>query len=65
MLTETLCSKHYVNLSKGVKQGCGLSLLLFNVYTEEAMKEFSTISTYIVIINSKLYKAMCFADDML
>lgn len=36
---------------KGVKQGCGLSLLLFDLYIRDAMKKFSETSGNGVRIN--------------
>ena len=51
-------------IGKGVRQGCSLSPLLFNIYVEEAMKEFSAKCTHGIKINGELYQTIRFADDI-
>lgn len=51
-------------IGKGVRQGCGLSPLLFNIYIEEAIQEFLATNSHGIKVNGKLYSTIRFADDI-
>ena len=53
----------WVHLKKGVRQGCVLSPLLFNMYTEELSKRIKQEGLGIKIGNEKL-GALLYADDV-
>jgi len=50
-------------IAKGVKQGCNLSPTLFNLYTEEALKEIRKENIEGVKIGGILVQMLRFADD--
>lgn len=41
-----------VKIGKGVKQGCIISLMLFNLYTEQAMKELKEVQMWGLIVTA-------------
>ncbi|VVC26495.1 Reverse transcriptase domain [Cinara cedri] len=51
-------------IKKGVRQGCILSRMLFNLYIEEAMKELRAEIQKRVRIGRKMFTALRFADDI-
>ena len=55
-----------LNINKAVKQGCGLSPTLFNLYINQLIREWkSTIITGFKICNNKILKTMLYADDQM
>lgn len=44
--------------NRGIKQGCGLSSVLFNIYIKEAIKVFQAVSVHEVEANCVLYTIM-------
>lgn len=63
--SKNLNKRHqkYVLIRKGVRKGCSLSHLLFNILIESAMKMFKTKSK-VVKINGKLIHSIRFANDI-
>ena len=53
----------YVELGRGVRQGCTLSPLLFNLYTEELMHRVKRVGNGIQIGDEKL-SILMYADDI-
>ena len=52
------------NIQKGVRQGCSLSTLLFNLYIEQAVKKVKEKYGKGVRIQGETYKMLRFADDI-
>lgn len=52
-----------VQIKRGVRQGCVLSPLLFNIYSEEIFKEALTTEKEGIIINGRVINNIRFADD--
>src|SRR6218665_1446379 len=51
------------SIGRGVRQGCPLSPILFNLYIEELVREALQDSEEGVTVGGKLIKALRFADD--
>ena len=51
-------------ISMGVRQGCSLSPVLFNIYTEAMMQEAFSKLEEVVRAEGKLVKSVRIADDM-
>ena len=55
-----------VHINKGVRQGCGLSPVLFNMYFNKIIQEFKTvIKKGIQLTNRKLVNTILYADDQI
>jgi hypothetical protein len=55
-----------VHTNKGVRQGCGLLLALFNIYINAFVQEFKTvIKKGIQLNNRKLVNTVLYADDQI
>jgi len=55
-----------IHINKGVRQGCGLSPVLFNIYINKIIQEFKTvIKKGIQINNRKLVNTILYADDQI
>ena len=55
-----------IHINKGVRQECGLSPVLFNIYINKITQEFKTvIKKGIQLNNRKLVKAILYADDQI
>jgi len=55
-----------IHLNKGVRQGCGLSLVLFNTYINKIMQEIKTvIKKGIQLNNTKLVNLILYAEDQI
>ena len=53
-----------IHINKGVRQGCGLSHVLFNIYINKIIQEFKTIiKKGIQQNNRKLVNTILYADD--
>ena len=50
-------------IGKGVQQGCPLSIILFNIYIEEMIREAIKETTEGIKEGGKLTNALRFADD--
>jgi hypothetical protein len=55
-----------IHINKGVRQGCGLSPVLFNIYIHKIIQEFKTvINMGIQLNNRKLVNTILYADDQI
>ena len=55
-----------IHISKGVRQGCGLSPVLFNIYINKIRQEFKpVIKQGIQLNNMKLVNTILYADDQI
>jgi hypothetical protein len=55
-----------ISINKGVRQGCGLSPVLFNIYINKIVQEFKTvIKKGIQLNNKKLVNTILYADDQI
>ena len=55
-----------IYINKRVRQGCGLSLLLFNIYINKIIQEFKiVIKKGIQLNNRKLVNTILYADDQI
>ena len=55
-----------IHVNKGVRQGCGLSPVLFNVCINKIIQEFKTaIKKGIQLNNRKLVNTILYADDQI
>ena len=53
-----------IHINKGVRQGCGLLVLLFNIYINKIIQEFKTvIKKGIQLNNRKIANTILYADD--
>jgi len=53
-----------IHINKAVRQGCGLSPVLFNIYINKIIQEFETlIKKGIQLNNRKLVNTILYADD--
>jgi hypothetical protein len=53
-----------INANKGVRQGCGLSSDLFNIYINKAIKEWKqTTQSGIQLGSGKMIQTILYADD--
>jgi hypothetical protein len=50
-------------IRRGVRQGCILSLLIFNLYSEEIMSKASEEVEEGIVINGKIINNLRYADD--
>ena len=59
-ISEPIC------INKGVRQGCGLSPVLFNIYINKIIQEFKiVIKKGIQLNNRKLVNTILYADDQI
>ncbi|KAI5735070.1 hypothetical protein M8J77_013749 [Diaphorina citri] len=49
---------------KGVRQGCIISPILFNIYVEQIIKESITEEPYGILINNRIVNNLRYADDL-
>jgi len=62
MFSETVSEPKQIN--KGIKQGCGLSPVMFNVDIGKILQEFKmVINKGIHLTNRKIINTMLYADD--
>ena len=55
-----------IHTNKGVRQGCGLSPVLFNIYINKIIQKFKTvIKKGIQLNNRKLVNTILYADQIL
>ena len=55
-----------IHINTGVRQGCGLSSVLFNIYINKIIQEFKTvIKKGIQLNNRKLVNTTLYADDQI
>jgi hypothetical protein len=55
-----------IHINKRVRQGCGVSPALFNIYINAIVQEFKTvIKTGIQLNNGKLVNTILYADDQI
>ena len=55
-----------IHINKGVRQGCGLSPVLFNIYIHKIIQEFKiVIKKGIQLNNRKLVNTILYADDQI
>ena len=55
-----------IYINKGVRQGCGLSPILFNIYINKIIQEFKiVIKKGIQLNNRKLVNTVLYADDQI
>jgi hypothetical protein len=55
-----------IYINKGVRQGCGISPVLFNIYINKIIQEFKTlIKKGIQLNNKKLTNILVNADDQI
>ena len=63
-LNDGISEPIYIN--KGVRQGCGLSSVLFNIYINKIIREFKiVIKKGIQLNNRKLVNTILYADDQI
>jgi len=61
---DSISEPIYIN--KRVRQGCGLSPVLFNIYINKIIQEFETvIKKGIQLNNRKLVNTILYADDQI
>jgi hypothetical protein len=64
MFSDTVSKPKQIN--KGVRQGCGLSPVLFKVDISKILQEFKTvINKGIHLTNRKIINTMLYADDQM
>ena len=55
-----------IHINKGVRHGCGLSLVLFNIYINKIIQEFKiVVKKGIQLNNRKLVNTILYADDQI
>ena len=55
-----------IHINKAVRQGCGLSPVLFNIYINKIIQEFKTlIKKGVQLNNRKLVNTISYADDQI
>ena len=55
-----------LHINKGVRQGCGLSSVVFNIYINKVRQEFKTvIKKGTQLNNRKLVNTILYADDQI
>ena len=55
-----------IRIKKGVREGCGLSPLFFNIYINKIIQEFKTlIKKCIQLNNRKLVNTILYEDDQI
>ena len=65
-IKQSSCRTDYFNYNRGVRQGCILSPLLFNLYINELAIEFENISSDAIILPNDLkLNCLFYADDLI
>jgi retron-type reverse transcriptase len=60
------CISETIHIDKGVRQGCDLSPVLFNIYINKIIQEFKrVIKNYIQLNNRKLVNTTLYADGQI
>ena len=63
-ITVNGTTSHRFNMNNGLKQGCPLSPLLYNLCIEPLIRKIEKELTGIEINNEKRFKNMAYADDI-
>ena len=55
-----------IHINKGVRRGCGLSTVLFNIYINKIIQEFKmAIKKFIQLNNRKLVNTILYVDEQI
>jgi len=54
-----------IHINKGLRQGCGISPVLFNIYIYKIVQEFKTVIMNGIQLNRKLVNTILYSDDQI